>query len=244
MGNDKNMTVSTTMQANVKWAERDDKVWVTVQHASPEDVQTDISENNLKCTFKTKDQEYHFSLDFFKEIKKDDAKMSDLSSSRLLEFCFPKAEEGSWGKLSAKKQSWISLDWDKWYDSDAEDEPSAGPGGGAGGDFDMSGMQGMGGGGMPGMGGMGGMPGMGGMGGGGMPGMGGMGGMGGMDMEAMMKSMGGMAGMGGGEGGMPDFSNLNLDALKEQMGKGAGKGGEGDSDDDLPDLEDDAEKVD
>jgi len=199
------------MQANVKWAEREDKVWVTVQHPSPEDVQTDISENNLKCTFKVKDQEYHFSLDFFKEIKKEDTKMSDLSSSRLLEFCFAKKEEGEWGKLSAKKQSWITVDWDKWQDSDDE-------GDGAG-DFDMSGMQGM-----PGMGGMG----------GGMPGMGGMGGM---DMEAMMKGMGGM----GGEG-MPDFSNLNLDALKEQMGKDGA--GEADSDDDLPDLEDDAEKVD
>lgn len=41
---------------------------------------------------------------------------------------------------------------------------------------------------------------------------------------------------------MPDFSNLDMDALKGMMPDGGADGA--DSDDDLPDLEEDAEKVD
>jgi len=238
------MTVASK-QATVLWAEREDKVWVTISQPAPEDVKTDVTETSMKVTFQKDDVPFTMELEFFKEIKKEETKMSNLDNARLLEFCFFKKEEGEWGKLSAKKQPWIQVDWSKWQDED--EEPEAAGGAPGGGDFDMSNMSNMmgGGGGMPGMGGKG----MGGM--GGMPGMGGMGGpggMGGMDLNAMMAGMGGMGGMGG-EGGMPDFSNMDMDALKEKMGDmgmPAGDEGEGeaDSDDDLPDLEDDAEKVD
>ena len=43
---------------------------------------------------------------------------------------------------------------------------------------------------------------------------------------------------------MPDFSGLDMDALKGMMGGEGGDEAGGDSDDDLPDLEEDAEKVD
>jgi hypothetical protein len=66
----------------------------------------------------------------------------------------------------------------------------------------------------------------------------GMGGDGGMDMSALASMMG----KGGGKGDMPDFSNLDMDALKGMNLDGAADGA--DSDDDLPDLEEDAEKVD
>lgn len=235
--------VSTTNQAQIKWAEREDKVWVTVNHPSPTDVKTDLTATSLKVSFTARDQPYAFEFEFNKEIKVDDTKQSDLSKARLLEFCFFKAEDGDWGKIAKCKAPWIQVDWDKWADSDAEDEA---PGAGGAGDFDMSQMMGMGGKGggkgMPDMGGMGGMGDM--MGGmGGMPGMGGEGGAGGMDMAAMMQMMG-KGGKGDGKGGMPDFSGLDMDALKGMMGGEGGDEAGGDSDDDLPDLEEDAEKVD
>ena len=50
-----------------------------------------------------------------------------------------KSENEDWSRLTedAKKQSWIKVDWSKWQDSDAEDEPQGG--------FDMSNMGGFGG---------------------------------------------------------------------------------------------------
>ena len=166
----------STNQAQLKWAERDDKVWVTVNHPSPTEVKTDLTETGLKLSFTARDMPYECEFEFAKEIKTEDTKQSDLSKARMLEFCFFKKEEGEWGKLAKAKAPWIQCDWDKFEDSD--DEGAGAGGAGAGGDFDMSQMMGMGGMG----GGAGGMPGMG--------GMGGMGGEGGMDMSALAAMMG------------------------------------------------------
>jgi hypothetical protein len=136
----------STNQAQLKWAERDDKVWVTVNHPSPTDVKTDLTETGLKLSFTARDMPYACEFEFLKEIKTEDTKQSDLSKARMLEFCFFKKEEGEWGKLAKAKAPWIQCDWDKFEDSDDEDAKG-------GGDFDMSQMMGMGGmgGGMPGL---------------------------------------------------------------------------------------------
>ena len=70
--------VSTTNQAQIKWAEREDKVWVTVNHPSPTDVKTDLTATSLKVSFTARDQPYAFEFEFNKEIKVDDTKQSDL----------------------------------------------------------------------------------------------------------------------------------------------------------------------
>jgi len=219
---------------NVIWAETNESIYVTILVPDCRDPEVSVEEDAIK--FKSSKYECELKLKEKIDPKHEDTKWT--SNGRQTEFHLVKAEEGRWSRLLEDKKlnkTFVKGDWDRWVDSDDEEEDASK------GQFDMSqfagqgGMPGMGGGGMPGMGGMGGMPGMGGMGGmpgmggmGGMPGMGGGGmppGMGGMDLAEMMKSMGG--GMAGGMPGMP--------------GMGDADGDDEDDEDDLPDLEDDSE---
>ena len=166
------------VQPTVLWAQRDDFIWITVEVPNAENLNVDLSSKQLKFSCKADGKELAFDLTFFAPIVQADSKFL---KHRMIDFALKKETEQEWPRLieENKKCSWIKVDWSKWQDSDAEDEPQP---------FDMSSMGGMGG--------MGGMEGLGGM----MGGMGGAGGMGGM--EGLAGMMGGMGGM----GGMPDFS--------------------------------------
>lgn len=212
---------------NIIWAETDNSLYVTLLVTDVPNPEVKIEEQEIHFKGKNANNTFDCVLKLNGKVdpKHEDTKWS--STDRVTEIHLMKAEEGRFGRLLEDKRlnkSFVKCDWDKWVDSDDEEEEKK--------DFDMSqfagqgGMPGMGGGGMPGMpgmGGMGGMPGMGGM--GGMPGMGGAGGMGGMDLAEMMKSMGG--GMAG--GGMPGMPGGDAGDL----------GDDDDDEDDLPDLEDD-----
>jgi len=220
------MAPPTALVPQLKWAQRPDTVFLTVDCQDCENVKNTITNDKMSCEFTSNGKNFAFEFDFHAPIKSDDVLFNN---KRCLEFLFKKEkdDEDSWPRINAgNKMKNLNADWNKWVDSDDEGE-----------EFDASGMQGMPGG----AGGMGGMPGMEGM--GGMPGMGGEGG--GMDMAALQQMMAGMKGGGkGGDGpGGMDFSGMDF----SKMGMG-GEGGadEADSDDeDLPDLEDDEDaKVD
>lgn len=195
----------------VKWAERDELLLVTIVCPDAKDPVVDLkAEGNLAFSGTCGDVKYEFDLPLNGKINVEETTKS--VTDRQVELKIKKEEAGFWGKMWTTKQKphFLTVDWSKWADEDEVDE--AEDLSGFGGMEGMGGMPGgMGGmGGMPGMGGMGGMPGMGGM--GGMPGMGGMGGgMGGMDFAEMMKNMpqGGMDGMGDdGEEGEDDEDEM------------------------------------
>jgi len=185
-----------------KWAERTDKVYLTVEVPDVTDTVVELTDEghlSFKGLGGSEKKEYALEVQLFKGIKKDDSKWA--ASGRNLVFVLAKAEDGYWERLlpTGVKMNNCKADWDLWKDED-EEQTEADFGG-----MDFGGFGGQGGGGGPGgPGGMGGMGGMGGPGGGGMDmasmmaNMGGAGGMGGMDMASMM---GGMGGMGGGEEG-------------------------------------------
>ncbi|XP_071716499.1 uncharacterized protein OsI_027940-like [Rutidosis leptorrhynchoides] len=172
----------------VKWAQREDKLFITVVLADTKDAKVDLApEGVFTFTAKAGQHEYDLKLELFDKVNVEESKIS--IGERSIFCILEKAEPKWWNKLlggDAKTPHYVKVDWDKWVDEDDDAGPAADLDMG-GMDFskfgDMGGMGGMGGMGMPGMGGMG-MPGMGGM---GMPGMGGMGmpGMGGMGMEGM-----------------------------------------------------------
>ena len=122
------------MQPTVLWAQRDDFIWLTVDLANAEDIQVDLSSSNLKFNCKADGKDYSFELDFFKPIIKDDSKFL---KHRLIDFALKKETEKEWPRLikENKKLVWLKVDWSKWQDSDAEDEPKG---------FDMSNMGGFG----------------------------------------------------------------------------------------------------
>jgi CS domain len=210
----------TTLQPQLKWAQRKDKLYLTVdlQDCESPDVKVTNVDGSGKFEFRgtAEGNQYELVVDLFGEVDTEDVQIANTARHAFL--IVPKKEEGDhWPRLTKEKgkQNHIQVDWSKYIDQEDEE---AGEDGfkpeGMGSLGDMGGM-----GGMPGMGGMGGMPGMGGM--GGMPGMGGAGGApGGLDMAQLQQMMAAQ-----GAGGMGD------------MGGAAGGEGDDSDDEDLPDLE-------
>ncbi|KAI3732455.1 hypothetical protein L1987_63660 [Smallanthus sonchifolius] len=190
----------TSRHPEVKWAQREDKVFITVVLADTKDAKVNLAPEGV-FTFSAKagQHEYDLKLELFDKVNVEESKIN--IGERSIFCILEKAEAKWWSKLlagDARTPHYVKVDWDKWADEDDDAGPA---------DLDMGGMDfskfgDMGGMGMPGMGGMG-MPGMGGM---GMPGMGGMGmpGMGGMGMPGM----GGMGMPGMGMEGMPDMGDF------------------------------------
>jgi len=207
----------------VKWAQRDDLVFITIQQVNITEEKVDLTPGKLSFTCKAgpEKKEYSVDIDFHADIVVDDS--SKILSTAKLFFSLKKKDNGEWPRLlnNKTKQHWLKVDFDKWKDADeSEDEEKPD-------NYDMPGMQGM--------------------------GAGGPGGGSGFDMEAMMKQMGGgaggpgggtpdmaemmkmMGGMGGGAGGgMPDMSGLNPDLL---TGANSAQPGAVDADDE-PDSDD------
>merc|ERR1711916_146558 len=169
-----------TVHAPIKWAQRKDRVFVTlgVQDVTGET----ISLTETKLSFSGTDGSgvgYATDIEFFEEI--DAAASSYVVRPRAVEFLIMKKEQEEdaehWPRLTKAKikAPWLACDWSKYVDPDEEDQADdSGLG-----DFGM----------------------------GGMGGMGGPGGVGGMDLSQLMAGMGGAGGMGG-MGGMPDLSAM------------------------------------
>jgi len=225
-------TMASAQLPPVKWAQRKDALFVTIALPDVSEEKLALTSNTLTFTGKSSGTDWNLSLVFFKEVDAEADESKWVVGDRSIQFHIIKKnkDEDFWPRLLEDKKlekTNVKVDWDKYVDSDEEEEG-----------FDTAGMDSMGGG-------MGGMPpGMGGM--GGMPGMGGGGGM---DMASMMAGMGGgggMPGMGGGPGGGMDMAAMQQ--MMAQMGGGAGGGmppgmggeeEEDSDDDDLPELEED-----
>jgi len=146
----------STVTPAVKWAERDDRLFVTVEApgAKAEEVQV-VLEDGGKFEFKWK--EYALSCELLKEVVKEKSKWA--FGGRGVVFDIVKKDSGYWNKLfkvPAGKPTWLGVDWARWKDEDDDDDEAQDPMAGMGG-MDFSSL--MGNGGMGGMdfGGMGGM---------------------------------------------------------------------------------------
>ncbi|KAI3760033.1 hypothetical protein L1987_50421 [Smallanthus sonchifolius] len=207
----------------VKWAQREDKVYITVVLADTKDAKVNLAPEGV-FTFSAKagQNEYELKLELFDKVNVEESKIN--IGERSIFCIVEKAEAKWWNKLlsgDAKTPHYVKVDWDKWADEDDDAGPA---------DLDMGGMDfskfgDMGGMGMPGMGGMG-MPGMGGM---GMPGMGGMGmpGMPGMGMEGMPDMgdfMGGDDEDSDDEGQEAETKTATSKAAEEEKSEGAAAG--------------------
>ncbi|XP_076883801.1 uncharacterized protein OsI_027940-like, partial [Bidens hawaiensis] len=146
----------------VKWAQREDKVFITVVLADTKDAKVNLAPEGV-FTFSAKagQHEYDLKLELFDKVNVEESKIN--IGERSIFCILEKAEPKWWNKLlsgDAKTPHYVKVDWDKWADEDDDAGPADLDMGGM--DFSKFGDMGMGGMGMPGMGGMG-MPGMGGM---------------------------------------------------------------------------------
>ncbi|KNC53040.1 uncharacterized protein AMSG_09332 [Thecamonas trahens ATCC 50062] len=176
--------MSTDNFAPIKWAQRKDRVFLTIALQDVKDEKISLTDEKLEfeAVAGTDSQSYKADIEFFEAI--DAEKSSFVVRPRQVEFLLMRKEEGShWPRLTKNKlkAQWLNTDWSKYVDSDEEDEADdaglgdfgmgGGMGGGMPGGMDLQSLMASMGGGAGGMPGMPGMPGMGGM--GGMPGMGG-----------------------------------------------------------------------
>lgn len=189
----------TAKHPSVKWAEREDKVYMTFELADAKDVEIAIEKDKITFSASSGGEQYAETIAFYKAISSE--KSTYAVTARQV-FCVLVKEDAEWWSrllpAAAGKMNNVHVDFDKWADEDDDEAQDIDTSG-----FDMQSM-------MAGMGGgAGGMPGM--MGGGGPGG-------GGMDMAALQAMMGGA----GGAGGAPDFSSM-----MGGMGGGAGGGGAG-----------------
>ncbi|CAI0421415.1 unnamed protein product [Linum tenue] len=150
----------------LKWAQRSDKIYLTVDLADAKDVKLKLEPDGKFIFSAVKDGcDFVVDLELFDKVNVEESKY--VVGPRNISYIIIKAESNWWPRLikqEGKTPAFLKADWDKWVDEDEENEVV---GGGAPGGMDFDGMDfsklgGMGGmGGMPGMGGMGGMPGMG-----------------------------------------------------------------------------------
>ncbi|KAG7593723.1 HSP20-like chaperone [Arabidopsis thaliana x Arabidopsis arenosa] len=123
----------------VKWAQRSDKVYITVELPDAEDVKLKLEPQGkffFSATSGASKTPYEVDLDLFDSVDVNESKAS--VSSRCICYMVKKAESKWWDRLikqEGKPPVFLKVDWDKWVDED-EDK-----GGGADmdfGDFDFT----------------------------------------------------------------------------------------------------------
>ena len=143
----------TTLRPNVMWAQRSDSLYVTIKLADVTNETVTLTEDTLSFSGTSEGKEYGVEMKLFAPVSTEDSTWKVLPRSVQLHIMKKEKSEDDeeWPRLledKALQKSFVSIDWDRWDDEEADEA------------FDMSALDG----GMNCGGGMGGMPGMGGMG--------------------------------------------------------------------------------
>ncbi|XP_048756972.1 uncharacterized protein LOC125667491 isoform X1 [Ostrea edulis] len=113
-----------SLHAPMEWAQRKDKLYVTVDVEDCSEPQIELTETSL--TFKARGgaekKWYEAKIEFFKEVDPKESKYTVLP--RNVPFVIKKKEEGHfWPRLIKDKVKvhWIRTDFNKWKDEDDSD---------------------------------------------------------------------------------------------------------------------------
>lgn len=149
--NGKTSNLSQLKPPLVLWAQRADKLFLTIELEDCKNPQINLEKSKLYFKGKSDSiqqdadhSEHEVTIEFYKPINVDESKHA--VRARGTEFVIIKEEANWWPRLlkDSAKQHWLKVDFPKWKDEDdSEDEAGlAGPGGMMGG---MGGMGAMGG---------------------------------------------------------------------------------------------------
>eukprot|EP01016_Furgasonia_blochmanni_P021320 TRINITY_DN235_c0_g1_i1.p1 TRINITY_DN235_c0_g1~~TRINITY_DN235_c0_g1_i1.p1 ORF type:complete len:230 (+),score=85.65 TRINITY_DN235_c0_g1_i1:67-756(+) len=118
------LMATTTIAPPIKWAQRKDKLFVTIEARDIKDEKVDlIAPNQLRFVGTSDNQKYDYTLEFFGDIDVEKSKWNKLGLHLQLDIA--KKESGPhWKRLTKedKKFNNISIDWSKYIDEDDEDE--------------------------------------------------------------------------------------------------------------------------
>lgn len=119
----------------VKWAERADKVYLTVQLPDAKNPKVNLDPEGtftFSATGGAGDHVYELKLDLFDKVNVEESKIN--YGVRSIFCVLEKAEKKWWNKLlhgDGKPPHYVKVDWDKWADEDEETGPA---------DLDLGGM--------------------------------------------------------------------------------------------------------
>ncbi|TKY61786.1 cytosolic prostaglandin-E synthase [Spatholobus suberectus] len=109
----------------VKWAQRVDKVYITVQLADSKNAKVDLTPEGI-FTFSgsagAEDRQYELKLELFDKVNVEESKIN--VGVRSIFCVVQKAENGWWKRLlcgEGKPPHYVKVDWDKWVDEDEDD---------------------------------------------------------------------------------------------------------------------------
>ncbi|MCI02397.1 hypothetical protein A2U01_0023429, partial [Trifolium medium] len=109
----------------VLWAQRSDKVYLTVSLPDAKDVSVKCEPHGL-FTFsasKVQHESYNFSLELYGSIAPEGCKTK--TSSRNILCSIQKGQRGWWKRLlksEEKPAPYLKVDWNKWCDEDEESD--------------------------------------------------------------------------------------------------------------------------
>lgn len=126
----------------VKWAEREDKVYLTVMLPDAKNPKVNLGPEgtfSFSATGGAGNNAYELTLELFDKVDVEESKIS--YGVRSIFCVLEKVDKKWWGKLlrgDGKPPHYVKVDWDKWAD---EDDDAGAPGAAGGpGDFDLGGM--------------------------------------------------------------------------------------------------------
>ena len=114
----------TAINPQLKWAQRKDKVYITIDLIEIKDAKIDIvDEKTLKFSGSDKNHTYNLELELFDEISKEDSKY--VFATRNIFLNLKKKTKGPyWPRLAknAPKLNFLNVDWNLYIDEDDEEE--------------------------------------------------------------------------------------------------------------------------
>ena len=109
----------------VKWAQRKDRLFVTIELADFENHKIDLlAEGQLKFQAESHGHLYGFDLALFDAVKVEESKWNTKGRNIILNIVKANPEAPYWPRLTKDKvkNAHIQADWAKWVDEDEEDE--------------------------------------------------------------------------------------------------------------------------
>lgn len=121
----------------VKWAQRADKVYVTIQLPDSKNAKVNLTPDGVltfSATAGAEDHLYELQLPLFDKVNVEESKIN--VGVRGIFCVVQKAEDEWWKRLlkaEGKPPHYVKVDWDKWVDEDEDEDAGLG-------DLDLGGM--------------------------------------------------------------------------------------------------------
>ena len=111
----------------LKWAQRKDKLFITINVVHAKKPKIEIKEKKMKYEGTDGKKNYFFEIELFDEIDKENSKYT--LDTRNIFLNLKKLKEGYWPRLTLNKikYHWIEIDWNYFIDEDEEEENTKEP---------------------------------------------------------------------------------------------------------------------